>query len=37
MNSFNMDQLEFKTLAECSYLESDNIKYLFFYQAQLWV
>ena len=35
MDSFNMDQLEFKTLAECNYLENGNIKHLFFYQAQL--
>lgn len=35
VDSFNLDQLEFKTLAESSYLEKSNLKHLYFYHAQL--
>jgi len=35
VESFNLDQLEFKTLAQHSYLEGHNLKHIFFYQVQL--
>lgn len=35
IESFNLDQLEFKSLAGNSYLEAANLKQIFFYHAQL--
>ncbi|XP_065643489.1 DNA polymerase epsilon catalytic subunit A isoform X2 [Hydra vulgaris] len=35
VDSFDISQLDYKTLAEHSYLESQSLKHLFFYHAQL--
>ena len=33
LDSFELDQLEFKTLAECPYLENANLKRIYLYHS----
>lgn len=33
LDTFDLDQLEFKTLAECSYMENANLKKMYFYHS----
>ncbi|CAH3120153.1 unnamed protein product [Pocillopora meandrina] len=35
LDTFELDQLEFKTLAECSYMENVNLKKIYFYHSSL--
>ena len=33
LDTFELDQLDFKTLAECSYLENANVKKMYLYHS----